>query len=173
METKKRSNSVVSAMVGETTVKFVVDGFEPLVLDTTKINQVNRDRAVMHGFKQRIQDAAAISRDTETGQPASPAEKYEAMKVLVDHYNSGTPEWNIARAAGSPRETGGMLLEALAQLNPKKTRDELQTFIKGLNKTERDAVSTSKKVAPVIEAIRAKRAKATGIDGDALLDAIL
>jgi hypothetical protein len=118
METngKKRNGSVVTVTAEGSVLTFAVTGMEPLVLDTATMAASVRERAVLHGMKQRIVDTAALSRDPATGASASPAEKHAAMAVLVAHYASGSDEWGIGRAAGEPRAAGGLTLQALADV---------------------------------------------------------
>jgi len=74
------------------------------------------DRAAVHGLKQRISDAAALPCNPRTGLPATPKEKFAAIVALVGHYNSGTSEWNRARAEGGGISRTGGTLQAFANV---------------------------------------------------------
>ena len=125
--------------------------------------------AMVHGLKQKIGDAAAISRDPTTGKPATATTKREAMQRVVDSLNAG--QWNAPREGGNE---GGILLEALFRMyHGKKSRESLQTWLKSQSDKQKAALrSQSKKLKPHIDAIRAERGKALGLDGDAILASI-
>jgi len=110
---KKRANAVVQVLetlLGylktTTTLTFKVDGVGQVVLNMKALHPDILTRATFHGMKQRISDAAAIPCDPVTGKPASPAEKFAAIQALVEHYNTGTAEWNRARGEGGVSRTG-------------------------------------------------------------------
>lgn len=112
---KKRSNSVITTTQEGSVLKFNVLGAGELSIDLSSLSTTIQDRAMAHGMKQRISDAAALSCNPETGKPATAQEKYEAMKALVDHYNSGADEWNIARSSGGIGRTSNVL-QAIANV---------------------------------------------------------
>lgn len=165
---KPKSNSVITHELpgaGETVIKFTVRDAGELRLDLMKVAQTNQQRAMLHGFVQRIQDAAAISRSTDTGKPATPQEKYDAMAALVEHYNSGSEDWALRREAGT-RE-GGLLQRCLEQLYPQKGKERIAEYIKGLSAGDRTALLASPKVAEVAMKLRAEATK--HIDTEELL----
>jgi hypothetical protein len=66
-----------------------------------------RDYAVYHGLKQRCGDKAALAKGSTL------AEKAEAVRELVEHYNSGGA-WELPRNAAGPRSVNhAMLVEAM------------------------------------------------------------
>ena len=72
--------------------------------------------AMLHGLKQKLVDAAAISRDTVTGRAATLATKYEAVKEIFDRITGAggeAPSWNKPRAGGAGGQ-GGLLARAIA-----------------------------------------------------------
>ena len=93
MSNEKRVRVITTEVKG-TTITFKVAGAGECVLDMNKMDTTLVDRAAIHGMTQRIADAAAL------GAGATPEEKLAEMAQLVEHYNSGTAEWNIGRAAG-------------------------------------------------------------------------
>lgn len=119
---------------------------------------------MLHGLKQKIVDAAAIPRDTETGRSATDAEKIAAMRAVAERLLAG--KWSATREGGAGN-TGGLLLRALMQLQPHKGRDEIAAWLKGKSKAEQAALRASPKVAPIIDSLRA--AATGGIDSDDLL----
>lgn len=79
-----------------------------------KLNE-NGKRAVGHGVNQRLMDRAAIGRDATTGQSATPAEKFAAIKALADHY-AGGGEWTMGRGDGLKPLDRAALFAAIAKV---------------------------------------------------------
>jgi hypothetical protein len=132
------------------------------------------DAAVLHGFKQKIIDAAALSRDEETGRPATPAQKLAAMEDVVAQLREG--DWN-RRATGDGTSGSGLLVVALMRLTG-KDRDAVEATVAGWSKEQQAAMRASAQVAPVIATIKAERAakagqKAAPVDVSGLLASIL
>ena len=116
--------------------------------------------ALFHGLKQKLGDAAAIPRNTDTGRSATNAEKAEAVCEVLDRLLAG--EWNKTREGG---ETGaGVLLTALVNLYPKKTREALTAWLAGLDKDARAKIRKNPTVAAEMLRIRSERA-AAGAEG--------
>lgn len=122
-------------------------------------------QALMHGFKQKLVDAAAISRNPETGRAASIGDKFDAVNEVYQRLLAG--EWNKVRE-GTP--TGGLLLAALIRFYPMKSRDDLVARLAGMSEKEQAALRLNPRIAGIIATIRAERAGADSIDSDALLD---
>jgi len=121
----------------------------------------------MHGLKQKLVDAAAISRNPETGRAASVEDKYQAVKTVYDRLLAG--QWNAPREGGGT--TGGLLLQALCRLLAgRKTVEELKAFLADRSDAEKAALRKNPRVARIILDIRAEQDKAAGIDTDAMLD---
>lgn len=153
MNTKAKSNSVITHNVSEDTfITFNVLGVGSLTLDTTNLSNECRNRAMIHGMIQRISDAAAISRDTETGQPATAQEKFDAMKRLVDHYESGTAEWSRVAAAGEGK-SGGLLARALVKITGKPMA-EVQEWMTAQDKADLSRLRHSPQVSEAIASFR-------------------
>jgi hypothetical protein len=64
--------------------------------------------AIHNGYKQKIGDAAAIARNTETGKPATAQDKRDAMQAVVDRLNNG--EWNAVKTGGKPKMVNRAIL---------------------------------------------------------------
>jgi len=121
-EQKVKSNSVITVTQLDGKLVFTVLNAGTLTFDPDAASAENRARAMMHGFKQRISDGAAIPRDTDTGASATPQEKMEAMQRLASHYESGATEWAIRVAASVDGETIGQWV-ARAMVHLGKARD--------------------------------------------------
>lgn len=120
--------------------------------------------AVLHGLKQKLVDAAAISRDPDTGRSATVADKLAAVQEVLDRLLAG--EWNKRREGGSP---GGILLRALMRMQPAKSRDDLTEWLAGKSDAEKAALRRNPKVAAIIAEIQAEDGTKSGVDSDALL----
>ena len=129
-------------------------------LDTDIVN-----RAVMHGLKQKLVDAAAISRNPDTGATASIEDKYNAVYDVYQRLLNG--EWNKNREGGGG-VSGGLLFRALCRLYDRKTPEEIKTFLDTKTKAEQSALRANPKIAAIIDEIRAERV--SGVDSDDLLD---
>jgi len=137
-----------------------------LILGALECSEAVREQAMMHGFKQKLVDAAAISRNPDTGRSATLDDKYNAVRTVYDRLLAG--QWNATRGDGTG--SGGLLYRALCELYPNKSAEAVRTYHDGLTKEQQAAMRLNPKVAPIIARLRDERApKAKGIDSDALL----
>lgn len=167
MNTKAKSNSVISSVIGDNKIFFEVLGVGQLVLDFAKMNSAIIERAAMHGMVQRISDAAAIPRDLETGESATAQDKFDAMQRLVSHYESGTAEWSRRPQPGEGK-SGGLLFKALCVMSAEtKTPAEIKEWMTGKTKAQLTALRNQPKIAEVINSLRPVSME---VDTDALLD---
>lgn len=119
-----------------------------------------REQAIYHGLKQKLVDAAAISRNPETGRSASIEDKYQAVKTVYDRLLAG--HWNAVRGEGGTG-TGGLLFAALCRMYAgRKTEDELREWLATKDKKAQAELRKNPKVATIIEQIKAER----GADDD-------
>lgn len=95
------------------TIVFSFDGLDAVTFDATKTSDAVRNYAAMHGFSARIGDNAAIARKAADGSiiTVTEAMRREAVVELVDHYQSGTADWNL-KASRAP--TKNPVWEAIA-----------------------------------------------------------
>lgn len=163
-----KTNGIMEVAISGTSLQITVrDVPGTLVFDTTLASPECAAIAVMHGWKQRIADAAAIARDTKTGASATPEEKHEAMRALIEHYESGTTEWSRVASAG-PK--GGILFKALCRMYADQTPKQVREFLDGISKREQAALRAVPNVKAVIEAIEAEDVEAgPKVDTAALL----
>jgi hypothetical protein len=162
---KTRSNSVMSATVSGSVITWKYLDGSVLEFDADKCNEEIKFQAMMHGFKQKHGDASAMSRDPKTGKSASLAEKRDAMRMVRDSLYDG--EWASERTS--------ILLLALCELKPGKTREQLAKWMAVQTpKFLRDLRNTPE-VSAVIERLRPAKSATEGInldDLDAEIDAI-
>lgn len=129
-----------------------------LELDTRGLKPDIVEQAMFHGLKQKCVDAAALSRDPATGRSATAEEKWAAVTAMIDRLEGG--EWN------SRGEGGSVLLDALCQAFPNKSREELQRVLDGLSEKEKRAMRDSDRLKPFLP-------KRDGKKGDELLEGLL
>jgi hypothetical protein len=171
VETKPKSNSVITTelLKVDSTVMgiiFKVKGEGELKLELDKLTQAVKERGLLHGLTQRVIDRAAIARSTETGKSATPKEKFDAMKVLVEHLNGGG-EWELQRVGAGPSAEFTLLVDVLCKAYPAKTREQLSGWAKGKSAGDRAALLNEPRLKVIAEELRAERAK--GVDAGALL----
>ena len=161
-----KRNATISATIDGNTLALTFANGETLTMRGDALNSDVQQYAMMHGLKQKLVDAAAISRNPETGRAASVEDKYQAVKTVYDRLLAG--QWNAVREGGGA--TGGLLLQALVRMYAgRKTPDQLREFLADKTDAEKAALRKNPRVAQIIEDIRAEQGKAAGIDTDELL----
>ena len=168
--TKIKSNSTINCVQMDGKLEFTVLGAGKFTFDPDKVSAVNRARAMIHGFRQRISDGGALSRNPETGKPATPADKLAKMMRISDHLMSGSDVWEMA--AGAPGLDAGLILLAIMRVFG-KTLEQAEGIIEA-TMVKRDIERTpalkvwaeSKQVAVAMLAIESERI-AAGTKDDA------
>lgn len=161
----KRAAAITATIDGQALTLTFANGQE-LKLRADALNTDIQQHAIMHGLKQKLVDAAAISRNTETGRPATVEDKYQAVRTVYDRLLAGA--WNATREGACAG--GGLLLQALCRMYAgRKTPDELRAFLADKSDAEKTALRKNPRVAEIIEAIRMETGKAANIDTDGLL----
>jgi hypothetical protein len=122
-------------------------------------------QCMMHGLKQKLVDAAAISRNPDTGRSATIQDKFDAVYDVYTRLLSG--QWNKTRDGGSGTK-GGLLFRALCMLYPDKTADAIRAFLDKKTATEKTALRNTKKIADII--LTLKDDEGDDGDTDAMLD---
>ena len=123
--------------------------------------------AMLHGLKQKLVDAAAISRDTTTGRAATIQTKYEAVREIFDRITGENPSWNKPRAGGAGGP-GGFLARAIARYKNVPV-EAVKAHLDRLTDAQKQALRVDPRIATIINELRAEGAKPAGIDTDALL----
>lgn len=150
------------------TLKFA-NGKE-LAIEAGMLTESIREAAMLHGLKQKLVDAAAISRNTETGRPATIEDKYNAVKIVFDRITSAEGTWNAVREGGTGA-VGGLLLRALCRMyEGKKTKDELVEYLSTKTAEQKTALRKNPKIAAIIEELREASSKESDVDSDELLN---
>jgi hypothetical protein len=170
-ETKRTPVVSVRCVLSDSTPDSMFDhivvtlaGQAPFTLAPSGLTEEIQRYATLHGLKQKLVDAAAISRNPGDGSSATPADKAAAVQDVLSRLLAG--EWN-KRREGSP--TGGLLLRALAVLYPAKAREQLVEFLATKTDAEKAALRRNPKVSAIIEEIRAADGEAADVDTDEML----
>jgi hypothetical protein len=166
MQTKPKSNSVITHSVEGSVITMTVLGAGTVTLDTAAVSAACRDRAAIHGFIQRLSDGAAMSRDPETGKPATAEAKLARIQAIADHYATGTDEWRLRVAVGGTSD-GGLLFRALMRAYPDRGEARVREFLAARSAKEKRDLLVSATLRPHVDAIRAEQGR--GIDADAIL----
>ena len=162
----KRNAAITATIDNDRGLVLTFANGQELALRHQSLNAEVVNAALYHGLKSKLVDAAAISRNPETGRAASVEDKYQAVKTVYDRLLSGS--WNATREGGGA--TGGLLLQALVRMYAgRKTPEELKAFLADKSDAEKTALRKNPRVAQIIEDIRAEQGKAAGIDTDELL----
>lgn len=164
------ADRLIKTTVEGNLIHFDVNGNGRLSFDTAKASQANNDYARIHGWRQRIADAAALDKG------ATAADKRAAMAELVEWYEAGGDEWDRPRSGGGPRPFDvGVVVEALARVKFAGDVDKANAAIDNLagkREISREAsaklFAADERIATEIARIKASRAP-KGPDADELL----
>lgn len=164
MDTKR--NATISATINGNTLTLTFANGETLIMRGNALTSDVQQYAMMHGLKQKLVDAAAISRNPETGRAASVEDKFQAVKAVYDRLLAG--QWNAIREGGG--NAGGLLFQALCRMYAgRKTAEDVKAFLAEKTDAEKAALRKNPRVAASIEEIRAEQGKVADIDTDELL----
>ena len=143
---------------------------ETLRVHPETLNPEIQRAAMLHGLKQKLVDAAAISRDTATGRAATIVTKFDAVKEIFDRITGAggeTPSWNKLRAGGAGGQ-GGLLARAIARYKGVEVA-AAKAYLDRLTDAQKQALRVDPRIATIINELRMESAKPAGIDTDALL----
>lgn len=166
-KTERQVTAVVRDAAGLT---IHVRGSGAITLAFASLSQSVRDAAMGYGMEVRLTRAAAMEANEKTGRPASPAEKYAAIKKLAEHYAAGSESWTMA---SGPRD-GWMNSDNLALAEALAAGFELdldlaKEKVKAMSPGEREALRIDDEVKPWLDEIYAKRVTAAKVDTKGLL----
>jgi hypothetical protein len=156
--------AAISVDIFGTQMTFTFADGRDLQLDVAKLSPEIQKQAMLHGIKQKLVDAAAISRSLETGRSASIDDKYNAVKEVFDRIiHTETPSWN-KRAEGkeSSTSTGGntVFVRAIMRMTG-KDKAYVDQWLGDKTKEERAALKKN----PRVLAIMAELQGATVVGG--------
>lgn len=170
MSEMKRKAAITAEINGTVLTLDFANG-RTIMVDASQLDSTIREAAIMHGLKQKLVDAAAISRAPDTGRSATIDDKYRAVLETADRIRGDNPTWNKVRGDGTVTSGDNLLIRALLRITG-KTREALEAYLAGKSKEEKAALRKNAKVAAVILEIQAEEA-AKRVDTDSMLDDLL
>ena len=156
--TQQTQQRDIQAKIENGTLTITFSHGKQIIVNPAAFTLPIQDMAMLHGFKQKLVDAGAMSRG------ATIEGKYAAIAEVFDRLSNG--EWNKRRESGEPR--GGLLFNALLRAYPQRTPDQIREFLNGKSRKEQNAMMENSRLRPHIDAIRTEMAK--NIESDSLLD---
>ena len=119
--------------------------------------------ALQAGYKQKIGDCAAISRNPDTGASATEGDKFAAMREMIEHLNANVG-WN--RTGGGKKvvvkEDLTDLVAAVCAAYGKQNSAAILALLESKSAAERDQFRAQPKVLAAMAKILKDRAKTTG-----------
>lgn len=146
-------------------LELVFSNGNKLVISMAMLTPAIATQCMMHGLKQKLVDAAAISRNPDTGRSATIDDKFNAVLEVHDRLLSG--QWNKTRTDGASTK-GGLLFRALCLMYADKTPDAIKAFLDKKTPAEKTALRNTAKIAAIIATF--KQDDDSDIDADTLLD---
>lgn len=141
-----------------------------LTISIDMLSPAIRQQAIMHGLKQKLIDAAAIARNTESGQSATVDDKYNAVKTVFDRLTREGGTWNAVRE-GEAKAAGGIFLRAVMELTG-KTKAQIDNAMATYTKEQIAALKKNQKVMDIMHRLEREAAAAKGDNSDDLLAAL-
>ncbi len=140
---------------------------QALTLTEAMLSEAIRKQAMLHGLKQKLVDAAAISRNPDTGRSATVGDKFNAVMEVYDRLCRG--EWNKGRDSGASSGAGGLLFRALCKMYADKTPEQIRDFLGKKDAKQQAALRAVPKIAAIIDELRAAQSKDGDTDADLML----
>ena len=128
-------------------------------LAESSLSESIRHAAIMHGLKQKLVDAAAMSRNPDTGKPASMADKKAAVLEVFERITSPDGTWNKVRGEGGTASEGGLLIRALVRVyDGVNTPEQVRAYVANLDAAQQAALRKDPRIFPIILTIKAEDA---------------
>ena len=170
MTTTTTKKDIEASITDDGTLTLEFRHGETLKLHPESLTPEIQRAAMLHGLKQKLVDAAAISRDTATGRAATIQTKFDAVKEIFDRITGDNPSWNKPRAGGGGGQ-GGLLARAIARYK-NVALEQAKAYLDRLTDAQKQALRVDPRIAAVINELRLETAKPAGIDTDALLSGL-
>jgi hypothetical protein len=171
MQTKAKSNSIITHALEGANIRFFFRGESIGLLQPDMVSPSNRARAMLHGFVQRVGDGGAVEMRAPDGTLRTKDEmdtiKRTRIARLIEHYNSGAEDWNLDRAGGgSGPDTGGLtvagIMRALGCDNAAAER-KVTAFMERHGLERKGALAKLALIPEIANAISAIRAERAGV----------
>jgi hypothetical protein len=109
------------------TVTFTFEGCSSVTLAMSQVSTANATYAMLHGFAARIGDNAAIQKSEANSFIVTESMRREAVVDMVEHYKSGSVEWNLKVAERkSPQNPTILAIAAKMGLTYTEAEAEIQ-----------------------------------------------
>ena len=167
MATERKSIISTEWNVDAGIIVFTVKGEGSIKLDLNTLEDNLREQGMFHGFEQKVRDAAAIPRSTSDGASATPSEKLEAMRAVVDNLHAGV--WNT-KASKTPSLNRAALFEAIAEARSTEARPISAEEVEAKFRDRQDDVLRAFLTHREIAAAYAKRTARDNGQADLLLE---
>lgn len=165
MNTKRQAMSVD---IFGTTITVTFSNGKDLSIDAAQLPPELQKQAMLHGLKQKLVDAAAMSRDGDNLNSNQVDRKYEAVAEVHARLTGPNPTWNKERAKeGTPASASNLLVRALMQMTG-KDKQYVDDFLSAKTKEQRAALQRNPRVLAIISELRAATV-VNGVDTDELL----
>jgi hypothetical protein len=166
-----RKNATIETVISDDAnmITFTVAGFDPIVVDITKLDPDLIAYAAAHGLKQKIGDTAALGK----GSPDS--DKYAAMRAMADRLISG--DWAKPKGETSGA-VAGIIYRAFAQWagemaveskSPVPDAATLRAAYDGMDTKAQRGLRNVPRIAAIMDELRAAKSPAKSVDAGALL----
>lgn len=142
------------------TVTFTAATGESLTFHADRASAACNAYANLHGWKQRLNDKMAVGVDAESGRRIPDAEKLAMLRPLIDHYESGSDEWELRVAGGN----ASLLVRVLVQVGLMTDTPENRAKVRGWDAKTRAAVEMRPDVKAAMDAMRAQATKDINTD---------
>lgn len=159
--------SVVSTDIFGTTLTLNFITGQELSVTLDNLSPEIIKQAALHGLKQKLVDAAAIARNTDNGDSATPTDKYNAVKTVYDRITREDGTWNAIRE-GEVKHQGGIFVRAVMELTGKSKAD-IDAAMEGYSKEQIAALKKNPRVMDIMQRMQREEAAAAGNTGDDLL----
>jgi len=171
IRTSKKSTIMADVFLPKMQLTLTFINGKEIVIDANTLSEEIRNQALLHGLKQKLVDAAAISRNLDTGASASVDDKYNAVRKIADRLTADGAKWNEGRAAGSePSPTAGVnniLLRALMKMTG-RDMDYVKSYLGNKTKEQRAALRKNPRVVQIMAELSAATV-VNGVNTDELL----
>lgn len=166
MNTMKRA--AISADIFGSTLTVTFANGKDLAIDVNNLSPEIQRMAMLHGIKQKLVDAAAIARNTETGHSASIDDKYKGVKAVFDRITAPNGTWNKEKDAVPANASGNTLLVRALMRMTGHDKAYVDDFLSAKTKEQRTALKKNPRVLAIIAELQASSAPGD-VDTDGLL----
>jgi len=145
--------------------------------DLGRVHADNVRYATLHGFKQRLGDNAAFSRDSTTGRSPTDEEKMAAIRAMGDYYMSGAEGWTTRGTGSGSGESGegGLIARAVSAVQGipvQAVLERLDAKAASLGTTRRKLLNQLA-TAPAVREKMAELSPRAPVDADSLLSDLM